>query len=124
MDYNKTIVITGTSTGIGKACALYLDKLGFKVYAGVRKQADGDNLKKKASDRLIPIILDVTDSESIAAAVSFLARRSRPRTSPGTRGPGAADSPPTRLWRSRWPRHRRYRPGDAGRLLDSQRRSP
>ena len=38
---NKTIVITGTSTGIGKACALYLDKIGFKVYAGVRKQADG-----------------------------------------------------------------------------------
>lgn len=41
MENNKAIVITGTSTGIGKACALHLDKLGFKVYAGVRKQVDG-----------------------------------------------------------------------------------
>jgi len=69
---NKTILITGSSTGIGKACALHLDKLGFKVYAGVRKQADGDNLKEEASDRLTPVILDVTDAESIEAAVSII----------------------------------------------------
>jgi NAD(P)-dependent dehydrogenase (short-subunit alcohol dehydrogenase family) len=72
MDYNKAIVITGTSTGIGKACALHLDKVGFKVYAGVRKQADGDNLKKDASERLTPIIFDVTDVESIRAAVTII----------------------------------------------------
>ncbi len=72
MENSKAVVITGTSSGIGKACALYLDKMGFKVYAGVRKPADGDNLKKEASDRLTPIILDVTNSESIAAAVSFI----------------------------------------------------
>lgn len=56
MDNHKAIAITGTSTGIGKACALYLDKMGFKVYAGVRKQADNDNFKKRASDRLVPMI--------------------------------------------------------------------
>lgn len=72
MDYNKAILITGTSTGIGKACALHLDKVGFKVYAGVRKQADGDNLKKDASERLTPIIFDVTDVESIRAAVTII----------------------------------------------------
>ena len=69
---NKAILITGSSTGIGKACALHLDKLGFKVYAGVRKQTDGDNLKEEASDKLAPIILDVTDAESIEAAVSII----------------------------------------------------
>ena len=69
---NKTIVITGSFTGIGKACALHLDKIGFKVYAGVRKQADGDILKEKASDKLSPIILDVTDAEFIADAVSII----------------------------------------------------
>lgn len=72
MKNEKAIVITGTSTGIGKACALYLDKMGFKIYAGVRKQVDGDNLKKEASERLTPIILDVTSEESIAAASSFI----------------------------------------------------
>jgi NAD(P)-dependent dehydrogenase (short-subunit alcohol dehydrogenase family) len=68
----KAILITGSSTGIGKACAVHLDKFGFKVYAGVRKQADGDNLKKEASENLTPIILDVTDAESIESTVSII----------------------------------------------------
>jgi len=34
----RAILITGTSTGIGKACALYLDSIGFKVFAGVRRK--------------------------------------------------------------------------------------
>ena len=72
METNKAIVITGTSTGIGKACALHLDNLGFKVYAGVRKRTDGDNLKMEASDRLTPIILDVTDEKSINDAVTLI----------------------------------------------------
>jgi short-subunit dehydrogenase len=71
---NKTIVITGSSTGIGKACALHLDKLGYNIYAGVRKQTDGDRLREEASDRLVPIILDVTDADSITAAVSTIER--------------------------------------------------
>ena len=68
----KTILITGSSTGIGKACALYLDRLGFKVYAGVRKQSDGDNLKEDATKKLTPLILDVTDIKSIQAAASII----------------------------------------------------
>lgn len=63
------IVITGASTGIGEACALLLDQLGFCVFAGVRKDVDGQALKQKASPRLIPILLDVTDAESITSAV-------------------------------------------------------
>jgi short-subunit dehydrogenase len=73
---HKAILITGSSTGIGKACALHLDSLGFKVYAGVRKQTDGDKLKEEASDKLTPIILDVTDAVSIANAVSMIEKES------------------------------------------------
>src|ERR1700720_4195353 len=62
------IVVTGASTGIGEACALRLDSLGFRVFAGVRKPADGDALKSKGSGRLTPVILDVTSEESIAGA--------------------------------------------------------
>ena len=66
------VVITGSSTGIGRACALRLDKLGFRVFAGVRKLADGETLRKHASERLSPVHLDVTDSGSIADAVKLL----------------------------------------------------
>jgi NAD(P)-dependent dehydrogenase (short-subunit alcohol dehydrogenase family) len=72
MEKKKAIVVTGTSTGIGKACALHLDKIGFKVYAGVRKQVDGENLKKEASESLTPIILDVTSADSIALAANTI----------------------------------------------------
>jgi NAD(P)-dependent dehydrogenase (short-subunit alcohol dehydrogenase family) len=67
---NQPIVITGASTGIGKATALHLDELGFRVFAGVRKEADGQALVKEASDKLTPILLDVTDDDSIFAAVT------------------------------------------------------
>lgn len=62
------VVITGASTGIGRACALQLDSLGFQVFAGVRKPEDGERLAGEASERLEPVTIDVTDTESIADA--------------------------------------------------------
>jgi NADP-dependent 3-hydroxy acid dehydrogenase YdfG len=70
----QAIVVTGASTGIGKATALHLDRLGFKVFAGVRKETDAQALKQEASNKLRPILLDVTDGNSIAAAVDTIAR--------------------------------------------------
>jgi NAD(P)-dependent dehydrogenase (short-subunit alcohol dehydrogenase family) len=69
----KTVVITGASTGIGAATARHLSQQGWCVLAGVRKQADGDRLKEGAVGDLRPIILDVTDPESVAAAVKTVA---------------------------------------------------
>src|SRR5262245_5535409 len=60
------IVITGASSGIGRA--MRLDQLGFHVFAGVRNPADGDALKSKSSERLSPVLLDVTSEDSIARA--------------------------------------------------------
>jgi len=67
-----SVVITGASTGIGAACALALDKLSFRVFAGVRKRADGEALQAQASARLRPFQLDVTSADDIAAALNFL----------------------------------------------------
>jgi len=67
------VVITGASTGIGQACALHLDKLGFRVFAGIRKEADAAMLKSKASDLLETIHIDVTDAESILRASDSVA---------------------------------------------------
>ena len=66
----RAFAITGTSTGIGRAAAIHLDRLGFRVFAGIRKEADGDSLRAAASARLVPIQLDVTDPASIAAATT------------------------------------------------------
>ena len=65
----KYVLVTGAAKGIGRASALHLDKLGFTVFAGVRRQADGESLCRDASPRLRPILLDVTDGDQIAAAV-------------------------------------------------------
>lgn len=73
---DRTVVITGASTGIGEACALHLDSLGFSVFAGVRKQVDGEALTSKASPRLRPLILDVTDQQTILAAADSVKQQS------------------------------------------------
>jgi NAD(P)-dependent dehydrogenase (short-subunit alcohol dehydrogenase family) len=62
------IVITGASSGIGRECSLYLDRRGYRVFAGVRKTADGDALRQSASQRLTPLIIDVTDARTISDA--------------------------------------------------------
>ncbi len=62
------VLVTGASSGMGKACALLLDQVGYTVFAGVRKERDACMLKQAASPRLIPVILDVTDERTIAEA--------------------------------------------------------
>jgi len=69
----RAVVITGASTGIGRACALALDAKGFRVYAGVRNDSDGRALRE-ASTRLQPVHLDVTDAASIATMTEQVTR--------------------------------------------------
>src|SRR5690349_1470847 len=66
----RSIFITGASKGIGQATALYLDSKGFSVFAGVRSPDDAAALAKSASERLLPLILDITNQEQIAQAAS------------------------------------------------------
>jgi NAD(P)-dependent dehydrogenase (short-subunit alcohol dehydrogenase family) len=64
----RGVVVTGASTGIGADCARYLDEKGFRVFATVRKQEDAERITALGSSRLEPLLLDVTDSGSIAEA--------------------------------------------------------
>ncbi len=73
-------LVTGTSSGIGKAISLRLAAEGVNVFAGVRRSVDGEALITEASQvsdasprkrgRMIPVILDVTDNISIQNAVN------------------------------------------------------
>jgi len=61
------VVITGASTGIGRASALDLDSRGFRVFAGVRKDEDAERLRSERPS-IEPLRIDVTDADSIATA--------------------------------------------------------
>lgn len=73
------VLITGASTGIGEVCALDLARRDFQVFAGVRRNEDGEALKEKAEGALEPVILDVTDPETIAAARQLIEEKTGER---------------------------------------------
>jgi NAD(P)-dependent dehydrogenase (short-subunit alcohol dehydrogenase family) len=69
-----SVVVTGASTGIGRAIALALDRAGFYVFAGVRKTNAGEALRSEGSDRLEPVLLDVTNPDDIASVHDYVSR--------------------------------------------------
>lgn len=68
----RSVVVTGASTGIGRATALRLATDGWRVFAGVRNEADGERLvadSGTASSRPVePLLLDVTDENGVEKA--------------------------------------------------------
>lgn len=70
-----SILVTGASTGIGEACALAFDRLGWEVFAGVRRDEDGKKLQEKSTARLRPVFVDVCDVASIDAAVAAIGEK-------------------------------------------------
>ena len=62
--------MTGASSGIGEACARRLAAMGFQVFAGVRKPQDGERLRSSGGGGIVPLRIDVTEAESITAAVT------------------------------------------------------
>jgi NAD(P)-dependent dehydrogenase (short-subunit alcohol dehydrogenase family) len=71
------VVVTGASSGIGRAIALRLAAGGHHVYAGVRKSVDGAALQRDSEREITPLILDITDAEQISSAVDIGACRER-----------------------------------------------
>lgn len=63
-----SILITGTSTGIGHACAVRFAGLGWRVFAGVRKEQDARRLEEEIGPAVSPLMLDVAAADQIAAA--------------------------------------------------------
>ena len=63
---SKAVLVTGSSSGIGRATALHLASSGWTVYASARRPESVTDLKEKGC-RIVQ--LDVTDEDSMVAAV-------------------------------------------------------
>jgi NAD(P)-dependent dehydrogenase (short-subunit alcohol dehydrogenase family) len=71
MPDHGAVVVTGASTGIGRATVLRLDSAGMRVFAGVRRQQDADDIRRERPG-ITPLLIDVTDPASLQAAVRSL----------------------------------------------------
>ncbi len=70
---DKYVLVTGASTGIGRAIVESLAENGYNVFATVRKDSDYEELSQ-ISNNIIPIRMDVTDSDSILATKETIKR--------------------------------------------------
>lgn len=67
----RNVLVTGASTGLGEASALRLARSGWRVFAGVRKDEDGERLRA-SNPAIEPVRLDVTDEADISAAAKLV----------------------------------------------------
>jgi NAD(P)-dependent dehydrogenase (short-subunit alcohol dehydrogenase family) len=67
---DRAVVVTGASTGIGRAAAAKAVAEGAHVFASVRKQADADSLVKEFGEAVTPLLFDVCDEAAVKAAAA------------------------------------------------------
>ena len=68
----KSIVITGTSTGIGYACSKHFIEQGYKVFGSVRNNNDAERISNDLGTNFIPLIFDVTDETAVKESVKVV----------------------------------------------------
>jgi NAD(P)-dependent dehydrogenase (short-subunit alcohol dehydrogenase family) len=64
----RAVVVTGASTGIGRATVLELVSAGFHVFGTVRREADAEGLREQFPETVTPLIMDLLDEKSVRAA--------------------------------------------------------
>ena len=65
---HRAVVVTGASTGIGRATVVELVSAGYQVFATVRREADAASLRQQFPERVTPVIMDLLDEDSVRAA--------------------------------------------------------
>jgi len=68
----KSILVTGSSSGIGASICEYFSQIGWKVFGSVRNSNDGERLGEICGNNFIPLIFDVTDADAIKAAANLV----------------------------------------------------
>jgi NAD(P)-dependent dehydrogenase (short-subunit alcohol dehydrogenase family) len=69
----KSVVITGASSGIGRASVALMSQAVWQVFATVRKTADQQRLQEVYGENVIPVVMDVQDESSIQTAAQRIA---------------------------------------------------
>jgi NAD(P)-dependent dehydrogenase (short-subunit alcohol dehydrogenase family) len=69
---HRAVLITGVSTGIGKATAQYLMNKGYPVIGSVRKEEDAAQLSAEYPNLFHTVIFDVRNEEQIQSAVRIV----------------------------------------------------
>jgi NAD(P)-dependent dehydrogenase (short-subunit alcohol dehydrogenase family) len=64
----RAVVVTGASTGIGRATVLELVAAGFRVFGTVRREADAESLRQQFPKFVKPLTMDLLDEDSVRAA--------------------------------------------------------
>ncbi|MDT0507021.1 SDR family NAD(P)-dependent oxidoreductase [Novosphingobium sp. MMS21-SN21R] len=67
------VLVTGVSSGIGRAIAEALLTAGYTVFGSIRKPGDAEGLKAYGKEQFVPLVFDVTDAAAIARAVNEVA---------------------------------------------------
>jgi NAD(P)-dependent dehydrogenase (short-subunit alcohol dehydrogenase family) len=68
IESRRSVVVTGASTGIGRATVAALVSEGFLVFATVRRLDDADALREQFGDSVRPLLMDLLDEDSVRAA--------------------------------------------------------
>ena len=66
----KSVVITGTSTGIGYQTSKTLIASGYRVFGSVRTNEDADRVAMELGKNFIPLVFDVTDEQAVKESVN------------------------------------------------------
>lgn len=74
---SPSVLITGTSTGIGYSLSKIFIENGYQVFGSVRKEADAGRLKSDFPERFFPLLFDVTDVKGIEAAAKIVGEKLR-----------------------------------------------
>jgi NAD(P)-dependent dehydrogenase (short-subunit alcohol dehydrogenase family) len=68
MSESRSVVVTGASTGIGRAAVTALAGAGFHIFPTVRKAADAEELRQRLGANVTPLMVDLLDETSVRAA--------------------------------------------------------
>jgi NADP-dependent 3-hydroxy acid dehydrogenase YdfG len=94
-------VVTGASTGIGCSAVKVLVGHGWRVFAGVRKVADAESLRKEFGEAVVPLLFDVADIDAVRRAAEETRVKLEGRTLKGlVNNAGLASADRSRISRS------------------------